>query len=100
MGLPSDTGDIKYYAGDPLTLKCDFTTAGVGLDVSASAWTATLHGGEFAIDTTDAVIGIVRLVLTPAQTKALPPMARWDLAEVGRWGRTVIKGRLIKEGDV
>lgn len=101
MSLPTDAGDIPFYAGDPITVKCDFTTAGVGVDLTTSTWEARLRGEQvFTVDDSDAVIGIIRLKLTSEQGRALPTRAVWDLAETGRWNRTVLKGRLVKEGDV
>jgi hypothetical protein len=101
MPLPQDTGDLPFYAGDPVTIKCDFTMGGVGVDLTTSTWVARLRGDQqFDIDTSDAVIGIIRLLLTDAQSRELPRYARWDLAETGRWNRTVLKGRLMKSGDV
>jgi hypothetical protein len=97
---PKRIPDIDVWANDPLDIKVTFQNPDQSpIDVSASAFTVTMRGDiNPVIDMATANVGIIYIRLTNEQTKDMLPYVTWDLFESPRWGRTIITGRLVRNG--
>ena len=108
---PTYIGDLKAYQGDDYTVDIPFTDAdGDPIDVSASTFVGSIRGANggvtvgglaWTVDMTDAATGTVHLTLDGDELAAVggPGAERvwyliWDLAETGRWNRTLFEGRI------
>lgn len=103
MATPTRVDDIHHYAGDPLRIRCDFTgDDDLGIDLGASTWEFGIRGDAVAtVNTDEAADGVVFIDLTGDETRKLVrPFSTWDLRENGRWNRTMLIGRIVREDEV
>lgn len=109
MGVPADVGDVRFYEGDAKPIRVEVRPQVAPFDLSGSTFTVSVARGlvptvtkEPAVDDDDVVIGADVLITFDAATQRdMLRLTKFDLREDGRWGQTLITGRLVKraEGD-
>lgn len=101
---PASIGDINWVRGDALPLRLYFHVpdSETGVDVSGSVFSVRVYDDDDnelvdpEVITTSASAGVVRIAFTADEVDELPRYAHLAIAEIGRWDRTVLIGRLME----